>query len=591
MNDSISYVDYDSDINEFKNTGLSSITVRTIAQETLVGVAAGYSDGNIYNVAIESPSIDIATDYASAYSDLLTENLSDFGVVGYTTKQGQISKVDNKIYGVNITSEIEFNAATDGTAEGWGGSVDMYDMYSRLLGVWNNFNSTHTSGGTDEFKYYTNEEITINPDGSTTINSQSGATNNRLWSSEDGTFLTGYNYYHGYYGYKQYDSDDGNKETSSYTFVIEESSGDDAYMQLSGKKEVKIPGATKTLKTNYWEDFTGKKVYVDINSTRYYLATNGTNDVTSITNEANASFWEYENNYIFTNIDGIAYYLNRSGSTVILSSSANTKWEFNSSEGGYYTHDNGTNYYLNCTITDWNLVNPSTVGYVTLSNGSGRYITHTTNNGNTSTGTDGNRTEARWYIAGDYFKTAATGTAYYLRNNYTSSVSLNGTASQNNLYVSSSTSSRFVYKDGYLYANYFNSSGLLHHVYGYVSSNAWRRTIATGTANPPSNRTLVTVTKTEDTLNSNGAKNITFGSQTGMQINTKKNRTEIVDASFTTNHTYFPLRQKTDNPGVPDDTNTGYVVSGSGYYGDPYGDIRVSRYSKSGYLSSGTYNA
>jgi hypothetical protein len=39
--------------------------------------------------------------------------------------------------------------------------------------------------------------------------------------------------------------------------------------------------------------------------------------------------------------------------------------------------------------------------------------------------------------------------------------------------------------------------------------------------------------------------------------------------------------------GVPQDTNTGYLVSGGNYKVDQFGDIRFGRFAKSTYLPSG----
>ena len=40
-----------------------------------MGVAAGYSDGNILNVAVEAPTVEIVQEDVAAYDEDLTTNL------------------------------------------------------------------------------------------------------------------------------------------------------------------------------------------------------------------------------------------------------------------------------------------------------------------------------------------------------------------------------------------------------------------------------------------------------------------------------------------------------------------------------------
>lgn len=579
---------YDSAKNEFINTGLIGANIKSEVTDCLVGVAAGYVNDTdltdshtvLKNVVVDNSNLTLPNSATSAYTNKTT-NVSDYTLVGYTNNVSNVVKASKTTYGINVDTNITYSATEEGNTSGWGGSVNMKEMYNNLHTIWTKFNSTHTSGGTDPFKYYANKEITISKDGqTTTVNSETNPTNNRLYSTENGVFTDSYSYYHAYYGYKQNDSADGNKETSSYTFVIEESSGDEDFMQLSGKKNVAVRNG-QTLKTNYWDTFYGQKISITLNGNTYYLKVSGTNDVT-VSDEASASLWKIENNTIYTEINEVQYFLNRSGTTTVnIGTTSNTTWNYDSTNKGYYTTYNGTNYFLNCTTTDWNLAT-STLDHTLLSDGNGHYITHTSTNGAASSSTDNTNTNTWWYKTNDgYYKTSSSGTAYYLRSNYGGTLQNNRTTTQD-MYVSDSTTRALtINSDGYLYNRFYSSR--YHYVYGYYNGTTWRETVATGNQNPPANRTIVTVDNIY--IVSDSAKNITLSAASTTPSYIKKDRTETVDASFETNHTFFPLRQIDSKPGVPDDSNTGYVVSGANYWGDPYGDIRVSRYSRSSYLN------
>ena len=127
--------------NEFKNTGLSNITVNTQSTNTLIGMAAGYVNATIANVAVDEGTTTIKNSANSfslnpgaAEPLRYTQNLSDYGVVGYTADgfKKDIKKAREKLYGVSISPNHEFNASDTGATEGWGGSINMKTIYYRL---------------------------------------------------------------------------------------------------------------------------------------------------------------------------------------------------------------------------------------------------------------------------------------------------------------------------------------------------------------------------------------------------------------------------------------------------------------------------
>ncbi|MCR4911171.1 MAG: hypothetical protein K5925_01430 [Bacilli bacterium] len=143
---------YNSSINEMKNIGLSDITVHTEASNSLIGAAAGYVDAKMENVAVDTATLSIDSG-ANALTSGPTTKLSDFSIVGYTTRTKKIRKASETIYDVSIDHESEFNVPSGGDGVGWGGSINMYDLHQRLVSVKNN-TRTGSNGFTNRKQNY-----------------------------------------------------------------------------------------------------------------------------------------------------------------------------------------------------------------------------------------------------------------------------------------------------------------------------------------------------------------------------------------------------------------------------------------------------
>lgn len=129
---------YDSQVNAFINTGITGATIKTVVQDTLMGIAAGYSSGTLTNIVVDASTLDVAKGLTfqngtTAYDNY--SNISDFTLVGYTTKTKQVKKIDETIYAINSTSGHEFNGAEQGSTTGWGGSIDMMSVTKRLQAI------------------------------------------------------------------------------------------------------------------------------------------------------------------------------------------------------------------------------------------------------------------------------------------------------------------------------------------------------------------------------------------------------------------------------------------------------------------------
>lgn len=126
-NTTTSYV-YDSSINSLSNITLNNLTVESKTSQTLIGLAAGYVNAEMSGVKIDgNATLDVNGQTSTAISSI-TSNLSDYGLVGYSTKTGSGGTYQQKL------SEYFDNSEGDGSGDidEWGGSVNPRN-YSRLI--------------------------------------------------------------------------------------------------------------------------------------------------------------------------------------------------------------------------------------------------------------------------------------------------------------------------------------------------------------------------------------------------------------------------------------------------------------------------
>lgn len=124
---------YDSSINSLSDFTLKDLTVESKTSETLIGLAGGYVNGDMSGIKVDGDAtLDVDGQTSTAISSI-TSKLSDYGLVGYTTKTGS-----NGNYAQEL-SEFYDNGAGSGGEEGqnWGNSIDMRSLYDRLSRVYN----------------------------------------------------------------------------------------------------------------------------------------------------------------------------------------------------------------------------------------------------------------------------------------------------------------------------------------------------------------------------------------------------------------------------------------------------------------------
>ena len=134
--DSESYT-YSSQINEIKNFALDSVTVKTETTRSLIGIVAGYVNGEVSQVRVGTSGNVIKTGNNVSAVNTLTDNLSDYTLMGYVTDPYKdtsdvvLVKLDTPLN----EADMSFNYQSQGSTAGWGGSIDMYGLLKRLDAV------------------------------------------------------------------------------------------------------------------------------------------------------------------------------------------------------------------------------------------------------------------------------------------------------------------------------------------------------------------------------------------------------------------------------------------------------------------------
>ena len=173
------------DNNEIKSFNLNNSKVHTTTSDTCLGAVAGYVNAPISNVGVIQPHLNIqaANTTSTSITSKTSDNISDFAVVGYAEAEYTTQKTKNSTIIYNPTyNYTHFNFKGMGDQNDWGGSMNMDDLYHRIL--------SKIPAGTNKSTTYVSEEIqyvNINKDVipiySTTTSLVSNVSNN-----EDGNY-------------------------------------------------------------------------------------------------------------------------------------------------------------------------------------------------------------------------------------------------------------------------------------------------------------------------------------------------------------------------------------------------------------------
>ena len=453
--------------------------------------------------------------------------------------------------------EYDYIAQDPDEEQGWGGSIPMDTMFSHLLSYRNTAAGTTNSNPGNSVPYPTKRTIEEDIDGVVQVDQYSNnTTTTNSNTAENKTYYTNpVNYQYNYHNYEQKNAN--NEVTSSYGFVWYDTQN---FVCLTGEKTVWMKNAVTTTKTYYPEkQYDVSTISFRYNNVWHYLTANGTSAVADTTTAASATEWYFDGRRIFTVSDGIAYYLNRNNNNNLsLSTTANTYWDYDTPTNRIYSYTGGTTgYQLSFNGTNWRTAS-FTVSYVLISDLSGSNYMNYPNGSGRPTNTTNENNATHWSGENNGYFSYSTGgfwsTTYYIRY-YSSSYKL---------YVSDSTSNRYAYNGRYLSYTTGNTT-----YYAYFDGSSWTTT------------TTPTDILAIPFYNNANEFNVSLTKKT-LKLRTTTTYTE--DSPLKMNPTFFPLKETN---GVPEELNTGYIVSGGNYKVDQMGDIRFGKFAKSTYLPYG----
>ena len=541
--------DYSSAANEFSNTGLTGLTIKTYLKDSLMGIAAGYVDANMKNIGVDASTITLdssITQTTTSYGGY-TDNISDFSLVGYTTNPKQVRKIDETIYDVNISADNEFNATEQGDgAQGWGGSINMRTIYQRLYGL------KHYAATTNEtLTYRTNHYFY---DGVERTSERTTRTNSTMY------------FYHGY-------NTNNHTYMGNYNF-LHRSTSSDQWLYLSGGHYESFTYRTNTVHTGY-----------KITDGTNYLTYSGT-ALGNTTTANNGTPWSfvldsgnvYYIRYAYSSATNNRYLYNNNGTLAIgtgTSTANSAKWTV-TQDGNNLTiasvSDSTKKIYYQ---SGWKLIAATgTESYYVIQSGS-HYISVNSSSGSAVTDTS-NESEAAQFLVDNsnrvYFRKSGSTTNYYLTayrsNQGALSLRCNTNYNANRYYV-------FTYSGTNLTAANGNTTYYVRY------NNGW--TIDT------TNYNISLTQKTIDYSTINFLSNTLSGSASTITGPDYYQTTENTQQSTADTHmyysnsdtSYFPINVNSDggnftsantvttaiNAGNfdPKATNTGYITAGSDY--------------------------
>lgn len=554
---------YSSQINKLENAGFSNFTVKTVAIDTLIGLVAGYSSADIVNVAADQGTINITANNPTYFNNAYTERISDYGIIGYTTKKQQISQYSNTTYGVTIDTEDQFPVEDQGSSASWGGSINMKKMYTELL---DKFEHATAAG------YVTSRTASYDDVGRR--QSLSESTNNSTvffpYAEYENRFSTSENSYHVYANNQVRDNEE-NKITASYGFVKDCSSSSrisDAgtFIKITGDREVKCNGNNTTSVTS--NRVTGHLIrYANTNNFLSFSS----NTLGNCTAEKDAVVWNYSASAHtlsargLDNSGALRYLTCDANGNLGLSQNTSAVWYATSTI--YYAVVNNKNFALCFDGTNW--VTNEVETYTTIKSGN-NYL-------NTSLGSQTNFDDSvKWYEVGDYYSATKNGNSYLGATSSWWSYSLSANATtyaftRNGNYLSFTVSDWF--SDTTYYLRY---------------NDGW--SCSTSSTSLTIDSVVANVSGSLDPTQVKYESGETHRYLDGYTVTTSVPR-------FVHSYpTFVPLKSINDdnyqdanpNAGIPDLKNTGYLVGGANYTGDPNGDIRFSAFPDQHGNGSGT---
>ena len=565
---------YNSSVNSINDFTLEDFTVESITENTLIGLAAGFVNAEMSGVKVGTSTISVNGNSAKgAYSD----KLSDYGLVGYTTRTGSSGTFEQKV------SKF-YDNSSQGFDPGWGGSIIIKDLYNRLSTIRSSKAKTNQSmivSYADEYDTEGNRLSHTQYD-----NNNSTATfdvYNENYVKNNGT----------------YDEKIG---------AVQMSYGDSGIYYLDGGHYV--TSTTRNLASHTGYKITdGSGHYLTIAS----LTSNNSTNAGTLGNasEEDAVVWSVPTSgsgYISCSYhynaaaSATTYYLYLNGSTLQLSTSTNSRTSFTRSSGtnGKIKFTSGS-YYIDYKNDAWGVSrlpdapNPTTYSSY-LQNGYQIYVdtnycgatSNTTTSVQTSISSSNTYGWRFEYNGSDVTIENAVGKAvkiYTVRGNNNTKYYFTDTAGQNvywRMNLATSSTDTFTVSQ--------NSDGTYKFTLGsYVlvfdSGNTVFSCRTEGSNNTNSSIVVKTTQQVLNDYNSlvENSYNLTPTSQvttTGPDYTKTARYSGLEFDAEDQDYTYLPINVNSNNQA--DDTNTGYIIGGSNHESatssSVYGNVRISSF-------------
>ena len=534
---------YSSQTNSLHDVTLENLTVESKTDNTLIGLAAGYINADMSGVKVGTSTIKTN---GNAAKTAYTDKLSDYGLVGYTTKTGSSGTFEQRL-------SQYYNSKSDGDDPGWGGSIAIKDLYGRLNTMRSSYAYSDSNGTTG--LAYTD---TYNPEGERVNHAKTKNIGQALYNYNETSTKNGVTY---------------NSKIGALQANYGSNSNGGIYY-LSG-------GHFTTKNYSSYYTHSGRPIVSGNN----YLHIDSNLNITNAVSPSNPILWTIPNDgssgTISTQYNGTTYYLNNNSGTLSVSTNTGTgtTWNVNAIDGNVYLMNSGkvVNYSNGWSFADCAyIISYSTGGttYYFKSSGGNTSVTTTTN---ISEAAKWKYDSSTYYLnSGDYLGIECTRSGSFL--SYTLSVSKPAqaglTGSYNGRYSFSSGEGLFGGTTGTFSAS-VSGSGFggwdsttfyLKYSNGTLSADTSSGSTFTITKSYPSS---VTTTIGGYVSNSEGPDYHTTSTTSGMDYSEQ-------------DVTYLPITINGTNDLQAKDTNTGYIIGGSSYtsasssYG--YGNVRVASF-------------
>ncbi len=545
---------YDSSALEIRNLGLSGAAIESASSNTLVGLAAGYVNGTLSGVGVDSSSI-ATRESARAITDISgVESISEYSLVGYATEEYRSS---TQVSDETMSMPQITNPNTDHGSTNWGGSVDMEQMYNDLQ------SERDDSSISSDVYYVSSETVDVDPDGN------EGDPYNIQYSSN----RAGRGDY--YFKNGERKDSDGNV-IASYGLTYQSTSDDYIYIYGKPSTTPTSSDAKRTVNRNIYSYATA------IGKNGNYLCVSVDGALTNSTDLSTASGWampdDIESGYLSTTVNKTTYYLNLSGTSALsISKTASTVWTYDAANGSVYCSDNSNAYYLDYSTTSgWTVSTYSIDGYylVIKDASSNVYVGYDSSKSSLQASNTPSKSNYAWNYSNNGYQPLDSSVYLSASASWSSSASVVLTSSTSNWFTS--------------YGR-FNLDGAASDGTGTGKMKASLSGRRAGDYYLYYGGSSFSAT----TTSSNGhtfvvSKVIEGGKKIGLSFSDATEADKIVkkemverDTSYYMNQTYIPLAYSYDdsnNINGVSQMNTGYLVGGANYVNgtDYAGDIRIA---------------